>query len=324
MAVTQELLEPEPRALRCCRRRRRHDPSGIAGDFLARLRGVALDLRLEAWRFGHLRPQVDDTGGGNRAEAQHDPPRQIVAGARRQEEQSDQGAHNETERLHGEHHSDQSTAVLSVRVLAHEHRGDRVVPADAESKDEAGNHQPEESRSEGGGKCTDDHDGGDHRVDPFAAEDVSDPTEDEGAEECTEDGRSGHPARLERAQVPLNGDDGGDRADDEEVIGVGEEPDTRHEHCATVEFAPRGIVEKIADRRRPGSGHSVARPRRNCVHVDPFLAPLGSDRTTLLRPKVDARNSEDERHANTDRTFGELGIPGHHFVTFVSRRPSFR
>ena len=59
----------------------------------------------------------------------------------------------------------------------------------------------------------------------LAPEHVGDPTEDEGAEERPQDGGTGYPTGLKRAQMPLGGHDGGHDADDEQVVGIGEESD---------------------------------------------------------------------------------------------------
>jgi len=115
-AVTQELLEPSrvPCAAVGVDDAR---PSGIV--VISSLAcGVALDLRLEAWRFG-IFDAVDDTGGGNRAEASMIATSDrgwcpTTGGAIRP------GAHNETERCM-EHHSTSRPRSFSVRVLAHEH-----------------------------------------------------------------------------------------------------------------------------------------------------------------------------------------------------------
>ena len=50
---------------------------------------------------------------------------------------------------------------MTVRVLAHEHGGDRIVAADAQSEDEASDHQEDEAGSQGRGDCAEDHDHGD-------------------------------------------------------------------------------------------------------------------------------------------------------------------
>ena len=84
-----------------------------------------------------------------------------------------------------------------------------------------------------------------HGVDPLAAEHVGDPSEDERAEEGPQDGGAGHPTGLERAQVPLGGHDGRHGADDEQVVGVGEEADPGHHDGAAVELAPGSLVQEV-------------------------------------------------------------------------------
>ena len=55
------------------------------------------------------------------------------------------------------------------------------------------------------------------------------------------------------AQVPLSRHDGGDRSDDEQVVGVGERSQTRDEDGPAVEPSPGRLVEQVADsdRREP-------------------------------------------------------------------------
>ena len=101
----------------------------------------------------------------------------------------------------------------------------------------------------------DDHDGRDEDIDTLATEDVRDPPEYEGSDNGTQKGRTGHPARLSSTEVPLNRHDGADRADDEQVVGVGEKAHSGDEDSSAVEFAPGRLVEEVAhrDRREPFS-----------------------------------------------------------------------
>ena len=155
----------------------------------------------------------------------------------------------------------QATPVLAVGVLAHEDGRDRVVATDTEPKDESGHHQPDEARSHGGGDGTDDHDDGHAEVDRLPSEHVGDAAEEQRTEEGAEDGGARDPTGLEGAEVPLGGDDGGHRPDDEQVVGVGEEPDPRDHHRPPVELAPRGLVQQVAHRRWTAPVHAVGRAR---------------------------------------------------------------
>ena len=58
--------------------------------------------------------------------------------------------------------------------------------------------------------------------------------------------------------MPLGLDQDGDRADDEQVVGIGEEAHTRDHHRTSVEPAPRSIVQEVADGRRRQTRHAVS------------------------------------------------------------------
>lgn len=54
--------------------------------------------------------------------------------------------------------------------------------------------------------------------------------------------KSGAKAEATAPEVPLHRHEGRGRADDEKVVGVGEEPDTRNDDCAAMESASRSLV----------------------------------------------------------------------------------
>ncbi len=135
--------------------------------------------------------------------------------------------------------------VMAVGVLTHEHGGDGIVTTDAQAQNEASDHQEEKARGQGRGNRPDNHDHGHRDVDLLPTDHIRDPTEDEGADESPENGRSGDPARLERAQVPLDGHECGHGPDNEQVVGVREESDTRDDHGAPMKLAGRRLVEKV-------------------------------------------------------------------------------
>jgi hypothetical protein len=111
--------------------------AAIIANPVSRLFRLSLHVDLVAGRFGHPAAQVDHGGGGHRAEGEQDPPRRIVAGPGAEQAQCDERPDDEPERLGSEHHPDQLAAVLAVGVLAHHHRADRVVTANAETEQEA-------------------------------------------------------------------------------------------------------------------------------------------------------------------------------------------
>ena len=132
-----------------------------------------------------------------------------------------------------------------------------------------------------------DHDHRDSDVDLLAADDVGQAPEGKSPDKGAQDGRSGDPTGLERAEVPLDGNQGGHRADDEEVVGVGEEPDPRNDHRTAVKLARRSLVQQIGDRLAARSGvedvslarhrlrQAISPPRKHT----PTLAGLGEHQT---------------------------------------------
>ena len=82
-------------------------------------------------------------------------------------------------------------------------------------------------------------------VDLLASEDVRHPAEDEGA-----GGRGGECRRVEERhlsgpEVPLRLEDRDDHADDEQVVGIGEETHARDEHDLVLESRDLAVVERI-------------------------------------------------------------------------------
>ena len=221
-----------------------------------------LDLGLVAGRLRHLAAQVDHGGGRDRPEPQHDPPRQTVADARAEQQQRDQGPHDEAERLGGEHHPDELPAVPAVGVLTHQHRADGVVTTDAEAQHEAEDDQHPEGRGQRRAQRTDDHDRRDQPVHPLTAEEVGDPAEHERAQE----GRGQHGAvqqgQLAGIQVPLLLDQCGGDPDDEQVVGIGEEPHAGDQHRPEMKSADRRLIQGI--RQALGSGFRHQRPLCAC------------------------------------------------------------
>ena len=212
------------RAASICPRRRAAAATGSC-----RLRPrPALDLGLVARRFRHPGAQVHHRGGGNRAQAEHDPPGQAVARPRAQQRQRDQRPDDQPEGLGAEDHAHQLAAVLAVGVLAHHHRADRVVTADAEAEHEPEHDQHPVRRCQRRPERPDDHDRRDQPVHPLAAADVGEPAEDQRPEERGPSMVLFSSASLARAQVPLARDQRGGDADHEQVVGVSEEPHPRH------------------------------------------------------------------------------------------------
>ena len=136
---------------------------------------------------------------------------------------------------------------MAVGVLAHEHGRHGIVATDAKAQNEPGDHQEEEVGGQGRGNRPDDHDHSDRDVDLLPTDHVRDATEDEGADESAENGCTGDPTRLQRAQVPLHRHECGHGPDDEQVVGIGEEPDTRDDDGASMELAGWGLVQEIGD-----------------------------------------------------------------------------
>ena len=228
------------------------DPVGEGGELLGGPIAVALYRRPEAGRLRHLGPQVDDGGCRDRAEAEQQPPGEVSGRSpKTSRTRPTSGPDDEPESLHREDQADQPPSVVAVGVLAHQDGRDRVVAPDAEAEHEAGDDQPHEARSERRGEGADDHDDGDHDVHPLAAEQVGDPSEDQCPDEGAQDRRSRHPARLGGVEVPLGRHERGHRADDEEVVGVGEEPHARHQNRPMVETADGRVVQEASqvDRR---------------------------------------------------------------------------
>ena len=116
------------------------------------------------------------------------------------------------------------------------------------------------SGGEGGGDRSEDHDHRHGDVDLLAADDVGDAPEGEGTDEGAQDRRSGDPTGLERAEVPLHRHQGRRRADDEEVVGIGEEPDARNDDGAAMKLARRSFVQEVGDRLTVPSRRARASP----------------------------------------------------------------
>ena len=219
-------------------------PAGETGYLARRLLGPALHLGLVARRFRHPAAQVDHGGGGHRAEREQDPPGHVIAGPRAEQGQRDQRPDDQPEGLGAEHHPDQLAAVLPVRVLADHDRADRVVAADTEPEQETEPDQHRERPGQRRAQRPGDHEHGDQPVHPLAADHVRVPAEHHRAQERGRQHRAVEHGQLPRAQVPVLGDQRRGDPDDEQVVGVGEEPHPRCHHRPQVEPAQRGLIQR--------------------------------------------------------------------------------
>jgi len=84
-------------------------------------------------------------------------------------------------------------------------------------------------------------------------------------------------------KVPLGRHDGGDRADDEQVVRVGEKAHARDEDSTTVELAPGCFIEEVAyrDGRKPFLHIVRIAKQQGDSQSDGILAPLS--RSSRLR-----------------------------------------
>jgi hypothetical protein len=105
--------------------------------------------------------------------------------------------------------------------------------------------------------------------------------------------------------MPFQGDQSCCRANDKEIVGIGEEPDTRDDHGSAVKLAGRSFIQKIGDRLRPRAGVADLAMARLRLRRSDFSA-LCSEHTSLLLSPVTRRPSEDERCANKMRNLGYL------------------
>ena len=97
------------------------------------------------------------------------------------------------------------------------------------------------------GEGAEGHEPGDQPVHPGASHQVGDPAEDEGPHQGGEEGGAPQEAGLDGREVPLLLDEDEGHADDEEVVGVGEEAHRGGEGRLEVEKAQRGLVERLAE-----------------------------------------------------------------------------
>jgi hypothetical protein len=88
------------------------------------------------------------------------------------------------------------------------------------------------------------HDRRYYPVHVLAAEQVGDPPEQAGAEECGAQHGGVQQRKFAGTQVPLQRDQRRGDPDDEQVVGVGEEPHPRHQHRPQVEPAQRRLIER--------------------------------------------------------------------------------
>ena len=203
----------------------------------------------EPWRLVDLAAQVEDRQAGYRAEAEQEAPGEVVGRARGQQDRGDQRADDQACALHGEHESDHLAAGRLAGVLAHDRRGDRVVAADADPEDDPADEQERVVRRERRGDGAEREDQHLIAVDLFAPEDVGDPAEHDRAHGRSQQGRGVQPRHLGGRQFPLGFNQHHDDADDEQVVGVGEEAHARDEHDLVLEPADLGVVD-----RREGIG----------------------------------------------------------------------
>ena len=113
--------------------------------------------------------------------------------------QRDQRPDDQPERLGAEHHPDQLAAVFAVGVLAHQHRADRVVTADAEPEHEAERDQYPERRRQRRAQRAHDHDRRDQPVDVLAADQVGEAAEHQRADEGGEQHRGVEQGEVARS-----------------------------------------------------------------------------------------------------------------------------
>jgi len=105
--------------------------------------------------------------------------------------------------------------------------------------------------------------------------------------------------------VPLQRDQSSGRADDEQVVRIGEEADPRNDNGTSVKLACRRFVQKVDDRLAAWSlvadlVRAGWRPKQR------ELSPWRREHAPLLLVRVNPRSSESERYANTTRTLGYL------------------
>ena len=280
-------------------------PAGEVGYLARRLLRLALHLDLIAGRLRHPAAQVDHRSGGHRTEAEQDPPRQIVAHSGTQQRQRDQRSDDEPERLGREHHPDQLAAVLPVGVLAHQHRADRIVTADAEAEQEAERDQHPVRGRQRRPQRAHDHDRGDHPVHALTAGHIGEAPEHERAEEGGGQHRAVEQGEPARTQVPLRGDQRGGDPDDEQVVGVGEKPHPRNDHRAQMKSAQRRLIERGDQVPGTSLSHGIP-PAVKCRLARASRPPRSfscdrkySAETTCYRPV-------DEHHVNAGWSAAQL------------------
>ena len=134
---------------------------GRIADMLGRKRIYGYEVLIlaagdgEPRRLVDLAAQVEHGQAGDGAEAEQQPPGEVAAHARAQEDRGDQRAHHQAGALHGEHQPDHLAPGLLARVLAHDRGRDRVVAADPDAEDHAADEQHYIVRREGRGDRTD-------------------------------------------------------------------------------------------------------------------------------------------------------------------------
>ena len=219
---------------------------------------TAQHLGPEPGRLGHLAAQVEHGGRRHRPHAEQDPPYHVITAARAEQHQGEQRADDKARRLGREHHPEQPPPVLAVGVLAHQHRADWVVTTDPKSQHDAEDDQYPERWRQRGTQRTGHHDHRDQPAHPLPADQVGDPAQRAGAHHGggQHDGiEQGHPAGT---QLPLLLDQGGGDANDEQVIGVGEEAHAADHDGAKVEPADRRLVQGTGQGHRAGCGHQLS------------------------------------------------------------------
>jgi hypothetical protein len=135
---------------------------------------------------------------------------------------------------------------------------DRVVTADAEPEHEAERDQYPERRRQRRPNGPSDRDRCDQPVHVLAADQVGEPPENERADERGEQHRGVEQREMPRAQVPVLGDQRRGNPDDEQVIGVGEEPHPRRQHRPQVDPAQRCLVQVGDQLPGPDLGHRIS------------------------------------------------------------------
>jgi hypothetical protein len=166
----------------------------------------------------------------------------VVRKMRGEQRGGEERAEDESCGLHAEDHGDHHAARGFAGVFAHDDGGDGVVAADADAEDEAEADKPPDIGGEGAADGAGGEDEDFDAVDALAAHHVGDAAEEQRTEGGGEEGGGFDEALFEFAGVPDRLQHGHDDADDEEVVGVGEEAHAGDEHDLPVHGGGFGFV----------------------------------------------------------------------------------